>query len=60
MTQILYPSQLEAKLKALRLAGMAKALSTRLQQAESGKLSHAELVGLLCEDEINTRADTKR
>jgi DNA replication protein DnaC len=39
---------------------MAKALSTRLKQAESGKLSHAELVGLLCEDEINTRADTKR
>jgi DNA replication protein DnaC len=39
---------------------MAKALSTRLKQAESGKLSHAELVGLLCEDETNARADNKR
>jgi DNA replication protein DnaC len=60
MTQILYPSQLEGQLKALRLPGMAKTLATRLKQAESGKLSHAELVGLLCEDEINARADNKR
>jgi DNA replication protein DnaC len=60
MTQILYPSQLEGQLKALRLPGMAKVLSTRLKQAESGKLSHAELVGLLCEDETNARADNKR
>jgi DNA replication protein DnaC len=60
MTQILYPSQLEGQLKALRLSGMAKALSTRLKQAGSGKLSHAELVGLLCEDEVNARADNKR
>jgi IstB-like ATP binding protein len=59
MTQILYPSQLEGQLKALRLPGMAKAFSTRLKQAESGKLSHAELVGLLCEDEVNARADNK-
>jgi DNA replication protein DnaC len=60
MTQILYPSQLEAQLKALRLPGMAKALSGRLKQAESGQLSHAELVGLLCEDEATARADNKR
>lgn len=60
MTQILYPSQLEAELRALKLPGMAKSLATRLQQAETQNLSFSELVGLLCEDERIARADNKR
>jgi DNA replication protein DnaC len=60
IVHLLYPSQLEAQLKALRLPGMAKALSGRLKQAEAKNLSHAELVALLCEDEVTARADNKR
>ena len=39
---------------------MAETLPMRLKQAESGKLGGAELVGLLLEDEKNTRSDNKR
>jgi DNA replication protein DnaC len=60
MTKALYPSQLEAQLKAFRLFAMAKALESRLQQAEVENLSHAELLELLCEDEATARADNKR
>jgi len=60
MTQILYPSQLETQLKSFRLSGMAKTLATRMKQAESGNLSYTEFLGLLLEDEANTRADNKR
>jgi DNA replication protein DnaC len=60
MTQILYPSQLESQLKSFRLSGMAKTLATRMQQAESGNLSYTEFLGLLLEDEANTRSDNKR
>jgi hypothetical protein len=56
MTQILYQSQLEGQLKAFRLSGMAKTLATRMKQAESGNLSFTEFLGLLLEDEANTRA----
>src|SRR6266487_2585553 len=60
MTQILYQSQLEAQLKSFRLSGMAKTIAIRLKQAESGNLSYTEFLGLLLEDESNTRADNKR
>jgi DNA replication protein DnaC len=60
MTHILYPSQLEVKLKAFRLSGMAKSLANRLKEAETKNLSYAELVALLCEDEETARADNKR
>ena len=60
MTQILYQPQLEGQLKAFRLSGMAKSLATRLKQAESANLSYTEFLGLLLEDETNTRADNKR
>jgi DNA replication protein DnaC len=60
MTQILYQSQLESQLKGFRLSGMAKSLPARLKQAEAGNLSYTEFLGLLLEDEVNTRADNKR
>src|SRR6266700_7487609 len=60
MTQILYQTQLEGQLKAFRLSGMAKTIATRMKQAESGNLSYTEFLGLLLEDEANTRADNKR
>ncbi len=60
MTQILYQPQLEGQLKSFRLSGMAKTIATRMKQAESGNLSYAEFLGLLLEDEVNTRADNKR
>src|SRR5439155_1332647 len=58
--QILTNTVLEQKLKAYRLSGMVKTLETRLKQAESETLSYAEFLGLLLEDETNTRADHKR
>src|SRR6266700_951490 len=60
MTQILYQTQLEGQLKAFRLPGMAKTIAARLKQAESGNLSYTEFLGLLLEDEANTRSDNKR
>lgn len=60
MTQILPQAQLEGQLREFRLSGMAKSLGHRLKQAESQNLSYTELLGLLCEDEANMRADNKR
>jgi DNA replication protein DnaC len=60
MTQILYPSQIEGQLKAFRLSGMAKSLAARRKQAEQTNLSYTEFLGLLLEDEANTRADNRR
>jgi DNA replication protein DnaC len=60
MTQILYQSQLESQLKLFRLSGMAKSIAMRLKQAEAQNLSYVELLGLLFEDEVTTRADNKR
>jgi DNA replication protein DnaC len=60
MTQILYQGQLEGQLRAFRLSGMAKTITTRMKQAESGNLSCTEFLGLLLEDEANARADNRR
>lgn len=60
MTQILYPPQLEGQLKQFRLSGMAKSLGSRLKQAEQTNLSYTEFLGLLLEDETNTRADNRQ
>jgi len=46
-----------SRLRHLRLSGMAEALPLRLQQAESGSLSHVEFLELLVEDELARRAD---
>jgi DNA replication protein DnaC len=47
--------QLEALLRTLKLPGMADMLTERLAQARTGKLGHAELLALLCGDEIARR-----
>ncbi len=47
--------QLEAQLRTLKLTGMADMLGERLAQATTGKLGHAELLGLLCGDETARR-----
>jgi len=47
--------QLETLLRTLKLPGMADMLGERLAQAAAGKLGHAELLALLCGDEIARR-----
>jgi DNA replication protein DnaC len=49
--------QLEARLRHLRLSGMAEALPGRVQQATGASLSHREFLELLVEDELVRRAD---
>ena len=49
--------QLEARLRHLRLSGMAEALPGRVQQATGASLSHREFLELLVEDELARRAD---
>jgi len=49
--------QLEARLRQLRLSGMAEALPGRVQQASGAALSHHEFLELLVEDELARRAD---
>ncbi|HEY1249344.1 MAG TPA: IS21-like element helper ATPase IstB [Nitrososphaera sp.] len=58
--QILTESTLIQQLKVFRLSGMVKTLEVRIKQAESGNVSFTEFLGLLLEDEVNTRADNKR
>jgi DNA replication protein DnaC len=43
------------QLRLLKLAGMADMLAERLAQARDGKLGHAELLALLCQDELARR-----
>lgn len=47
--------QLQSKLKALRLSGLAQALEVRIQEAQASGLTHLELFELLIEDELVAR-----
>jgi DNA replication protein DnaC len=47
--------QLQSKLKALRLPGLAQALEVRIQEAQASNLTHLELFELLIEDELAER-----
>lgn len=47
--------QLSSKLKALRLSGMLQVLEVRLQEAQTNKLTHLELLEMLVEDELAIR-----
>jgi len=47
--------QLQSKLKALRLSGLAQVLEVRLQEARAGSLTHQEFFELLIEDELALR-----
>jgi len=49
--------QLTARLRHLRLSGIAEALPLRLEQARSAPLDHGEFLELLVEDELARRAD---
>jgi DNA replication protein DnaC len=46
-----------ARLRHLRLSGMAEALPARLAQAEGGSIPHLEFLELLVQDELARRAD---
>jgi len=50
--------QLETLLRSLKLPAMADMLGERLAQAAAGRLGHAELLALLCGDEIARRDAT--
>lgn len=47
--------QLELTLKQLRLSGLATTLDVRLQEAVASRLSHAEFLTLVLQDELNLR-----
>lgn len=47
--------QLQGKLKALRLSGLARVLDTRLCEAQSNSLTYLEFLELLIEDEMALR-----
>lgn len=49
--------QLDARLRHLRLSGMAEALPIRMQQATGAGLPHREFLELLVEDELARRSD---
>jgi transposase len=46
---------LESTLKQLRLSGLLQTLGVRLQEAAANRLSHAEFLELICQDELNVR-----
>jgi DNA replication protein DnaC len=47
--------QLIPTLKQLRLSGLAQTLDVRLQEAAANRLSHAEFLALIFQDELNIR-----
>src|SRR5437870_5111290 len=48
-------ANLESTLNQLRLSGLAQTLDVRLQEAAANRLSHAEFLELICQDELNVR-----
>ncbi len=46
---------LTTTLKQLRLSGLSQTLDVRLQEAAANRLSHAEFLELICQDELNVR-----
>jgi DNA replication protein DnaC len=50
-------STLETTLKQLRLSGLCQSLSVRLQEAAANRLSHAEFLELIVQDELNVRRE---
>jgi DNA replication protein DnaC len=50
---------LETTLKQLRLSGLCQTLGVRLQEAAANRLGHAEFLELICQDEMNVRAQRK-
>jgi DNA replication protein DnaC len=52
-------AQLLPTLKQLRLSGLAQTLEVRLQEAAAHRLSHAEFLTLIIQDELNVRAQRR-
>jgi DNA replication protein DnaC len=50
---------LDPVLKQLRLSALAQTLPVRLQEAAANRLSHAEFLELILQDELNIRAQRK-
>jgi DNA replication protein DnaC len=48
---------LEQTLRQLRLSGLSQTLNVRLQEAAANRLSHAEFLELLCQDELAVRQE---
>lgn len=48
-------TQLQTTLRKLRLSGLMQTLDVRLQEAASNRLSHAEFLELIVQDELNVR-----
>ena len=51
--------QLASTLKHLRLSGLAATVGVRLQEAAGNRLSHAEFLEILLQDEMNVRQQRK-
>ena len=49
--------KLQTTLRKLRLSGLATSLEVRLQEAAGNKLTHAEFLELILQDELAVRAD---
>ena len=47
--------RLQTQLKQLRLSGLARTLDVRLQEAAGNRLSHAEFLELILQDELHVR-----
>src|SRR5581483_12020767 len=52
---IMPQTQLSPALKQLRLSGLASTLDVRLRESASSRLSHAELLAVIFQDELNIR-----
>jgi DNA replication protein DnaC len=48
---------LETTLRQLRLSGLARSLSARLQEAAASRLSHEEFLEIILQDELNVRKE---
>jgi len=53
------PTSLETSLKQLRLSGLCQSLGVRLQEAAANRLSHAEFLELIVQDELNVRQERR-
>lgn len=50
-------AHLETTLKQLRLSGLARTLSVRLQEAAASRLTHEEFLEIILQDELNVRKE---
>jgi DNA replication protein DnaC len=50
-------AHLESACKKLRLSGLARTLALRLQEAAASRLTHAEFLELVLQDELNVRQE---